>query len=73
MQGKKLYRSRKNRVLTGLAGGLGQYFNIDPTVIRVLFVIFEFATAGLLIIGYLLVSLFVPSEPVSGASEPKKT
>ena len=50
-------------MLTGLAGGLGEYFAIDPTVIRVALVIFEFATAGLLIIGYLIVSLFVPKEP----------
>jgi phage shock protein C len=52
-------------VLTGLAGGLGDYFNVDPTIIRVVLVLLEFATAGLLIIGYLIVSLFVPKEPAA--------
>lgn len=63
MQDKKLYRSRDNKVITGLAGGLGKYFGIDPTVIRIILVILEFASAGLLIFGYLIVALFVPKEP----------
>lgn len=61
---KKLYRSRDNKVLTGLAGGIGKYTGIDPTVIRVLLIIGEFLTAGLLIVGYFVVSIFVPKEPV---------
>lgn len=61
---KKLYRSRKNKVLTGLAGGLGKYFGIDPTIVRVLLIIGEFVTAGFLIIGYFIVALFVPKEPI---------
>ncbi len=60
---KKLYRSRENRVLTGLCGGLGEYFHIDPTLVRIIFIILEFLTAGLLIIGYLIVALIVPKSP----------
>lgn len=60
---KRFYRSRNNRMLTGLCGGIGNYFNIDPTLVRIGFVILEFATAGLLIIGYLIVSIVVPKEP----------
>ncbi|MBA3758098.1 PspC domain-containing protein [Candidatus Saccharibacteria bacterium] len=63
MQEKKLYRSRDNKVLTGLASGLAKYFNVDPTIVRVVLIILEFATAGLLIFGYLIVSIFVPKEP----------
>lgn len=63
---KKLYRSRDNKVLTGLCGGIGDYFGMDPTVVRVLFVLFEFLTAGLLIIIYLIVALIVPKEPDTG-------
>jgi phage shock protein C len=63
MEKKKLYRSRKNKVLTGLCGGIGEYFNIDATLVRIAFIILEFATAGLLIIGYLVVALIVPKEP----------
>lgn len=33
---KKLYKSRENRVICGVCGGIGEYFNIDPTVIRLL-------------------------------------
>jgi phage shock protein C len=63
METKKLYRSRDNKVLTGLAGGLAKYFNTDPTLVRIILVILEFATAGLLIILYFLIALFVPKEP----------
>lgn len=49
----------------GLCGGIGNYFNIDPTLVRIALVILEFATAGLLIIGYLIVGLIVPKEPLN--------
>jgi phage shock protein C len=64
MATKKLYRSRDDKVLTGLAGGIGNYFNIDSTIVRVILVILEFATAGLLIIGYFIMVLIVPKEPL---------
>lgn len=35
---KKLFRSRNNRMIGGVCGGLGEYFNVDPTLIRVVFV-----------------------------------
>lgn len=66
---KRLYRSRSNKVLMGLCGGLGEYFNIDPTLVRIAFIILEFMTAGLLIIGYLIVGLIVPKEPVQTVSK----
>lgn len=47
----------------GLCGGMGDYFNVDPTLIRVAFIIMEFLTGGLLIIGYVIVGLIVPKEP----------
>ena len=54
-------------MLTGLAGGLGQYFGVDSTIIRAGLVIFEFLTAGLLIIAYLIVAIIVPKEPLPAA------
>jgi phage shock protein C len=60
---KKLYRSRTDKMFTGLAGGLGQYFGVDSTIIRVGLVLLEFLTVGLLIFGYLIVALIVPKEP----------
>ncbi len=69
---KKLYRSRDDRILTGLAGGTAKYFNIDPTIIRAGLILLEFATAGLLIIAYLIISLIVPLEPRQSESSRKK-
>ena len=59
---KKLYRSRTERWFAGVCGGLGTYFGIDPTLVRVLFVIFALTFgSGLLI--YLILWLLIPNEP----------
>lgn len=71
MKNKKLYRSRDDKMLTGLAGGVAQYFGIDSTIVRIALVLLEFATAGLLIIGYIILAIIVPKEPVGG-TEPKQ-
>lgn len=70
---KKLYRSRDDRVLTGLAGGIANYFNVDSTLIRAALVLLEFATAGLLIIAYFIIALIVPKEPLGGRKKVKNT
>jgi phage shock protein C len=63
---RKLYRSRTNRTLAGVCGGLSQYFNTDATLIRVLFVVLAVVGgSGLLI--YLLLWIVVPEEPQVGA------
>jgi phage shock protein PspC (stress-responsive transcriptional regulator) len=63
---RRLYRSRTNRKLAGVCGGLSEYFNTDATLIRVLFVVFAvLGAAGLLI--YLLLWIVVPEEPLGGA------
>ena len=64
---KKLYRSRSNRMLFGVCAGLGDYFSIDVTVVRLLFVrglLLGFGTLGLV---YLVMMFVVPEEPVAGA------
>jgi phage shock protein C len=59
---KKLYRSRTERWFAGVCGGLGTYFGIDPTLVRVLFVIFGLTFgSGFLI--YLILWLIIPNEP----------
>lgn len=58
MQGKQLLRSRKNRMIAGVCGGIAEYFNIDATIVRVLWVIFFHV--GLL--AYLLFWILVPEE-----------
>ena len=59
---KRLYRSRKDRMLAGICGGIGNYFNTDPTVIRVLFVVAALILGGGLLI-YLILWLIIPLEP----------
>ncbi len=61
---KRLYRSRTNRQVGGVCGGLADYFNIDVTLIRLLFVITAiFGGPGLLV--YLVMLIVVPEEPLS--------
>jgi phage shock protein C len=58
---KRLYRSEKNKVIAGVCGGLGEYLDIDPTVIRlvwVLITVFTGVVPG--IVGYLLAIMIMP-------------
>jgi len=61
LQGEGLYRSETNKILAGVAGGLGEYFNIDPTIIRILFVLLAvFGGSGFII--YIVLWLIIPSR-----------
>lgn len=55
---RKLYKS-KNRMLCGVCGGIGEYFNIDPTVIRLLWIIFSLA-GGCGILAYIIAAIIIP-------------
>lgn len=57
---KKLYRSTTDRRIGGVCGGLGEYFAVDPTIVRVIFVILLFAGVGLL--AYLVMWVIVPRK-----------
>jgi phage shock protein C len=59
---EKLYRSKDNRMLAGICGGLGEYFNIDPTIVRLLF-IFGALFAGIGVIPYLVGWIVIPLAP----------
>jgi phage shock protein PspC (stress-responsive transcriptional regulator) len=72
---KKLYRSRTDRKLVGVCGGLGQYFDIDSTIVRVVFVVLLFCgTLGFWL--YIAMAIIVPEEPDSASTKtadvPKK-
>ncbi|MDI6618384.1 MAG: PspC domain-containing protein [Clostridiales bacterium] len=58
---KRLIRSKTNRKLLGVCGGIGEYCNIDPTIIRILWIIGFFAM-GLGLIAYLIVAIIMPEE-----------
>ena len=63
MQSKKLYRSRHDKFLAGVCGGLGEFLGIDPTLVRLIFVLLAIlAGHGILI--YLIMWIIVPPEPV---------
>ncbi len=65
---KKLYRSRRERMIGGVCGGLGEYFGIDPTLVRVLFVVAAlFGGPGIL--AYLILLIIVPEEPMNQSTE----
>lgn len=58
---KRLYRSKKNRIIAGVCGGIGEYFNIDPTLIRLLWIIFIFlGGSGILV--YIVAWIIIPQE-----------
>ena len=60
---KRLYRSRTDRMIGGVCSGLGEYFSIDPTIVRVVFVLGLFLGFGSLGFIYLVLLLVVPEEP----------
>lgn len=61
MMNKKLYKSNRNRMLCGVCGGIGEYFDVDPTLVRIGFVLFGlFGGSGLLL--YLACAIVMPNE-----------
>ena len=60
---RRLYRSRTERQLAGVAGGIGNYLEVDPTVIRVLWILSVFF-AGIGILLYIILAFVMPLEPL---------
>ena len=58
---KKLYRSTSNRMIAGVCAGVAEYLNIDPTVIRVLWVIATLFSVGIL--AYIACAIIIPEKP----------
>ncbi|MGD0236916.1 MAG: PspC domain-containing protein [Syntrophorhabdales bacterium] len=60
---KKLYRSNSNKLIAGICGGLAEYFGVDPTVMRVIYVILTLITGILLgIVLYLILWAIIPQK-----------
>jgi len=66
-QVKRLYRSRTDRILGGVCGGLGEYLNIDPTLMRLLWVVFTLVW-GAGILAYIIAWIIVPLNPAEAPS-----
>lgn len=60
---KRLYRSGKDRIIAGVCGGIAEYFNVDPTVIRLLWVVLTLLSLGVGIIGYIIAWIIIPRNP----------
>lgn len=59
---KRIYRSAKDRMLGGVCGGIGEYFDVDPTIIRLIAVVFALSGAGIL--AYIIAWIIIPEQPV---------
>ena len=65
---KRLYRSRKNRVIAGVCGGLAEYLCVDPVIIRLIAVLLLFAGGGSLI-AYILGMIIIPDQSKSAPAD----
>lgn len=61
MEPKKLYKSSSNKMVSGVCGGIAEYINVDPTIIRLLWVVFSFM-GGAGILAYIVAAIVIPNE-----------
>ena len=60
---KRLYRSDTNKIISGVLGGTGEYFEVDPTLLRLAYVLIAILTAFIpAIIGYIIAAIIVPKK-----------
>ena len=63
LKGKRLLRSKKNRVIAGVCGGIGEYLGIDPTIIRLLWVLLTIFSGFFIgILAYIITWIIIPEE-----------
>jgi len=66
---KRLYRSLRDRKLAGICGGVGEYLNVDPTIVRLAFIFGALITCFVpFIIGYVVAWVLVPEAPATASS-----
>ena len=62
---KKLYRSEDNKIFAGVIGGVGEYFDIDPTILRLAYILITIMTAFIpAALGYIIACFVVPQKPL---------
>jgi phage shock protein C len=59
---KQLHRSRRDRKIAGICAGLAEYFDVDPVIMRVAWVLFAFLSVGVAVLLYLVLIFVIPSE-----------
>ena len=72
---RRLYRSRRDSVLGGVAGGVAEYLDVDPSIVRIIWAILALVTGGLFLVLYIVMWIVVPEGPSAAtvaraASEP---
>lgn len=60
---KRLYKSNQNKMIDGVCGGIAEYFGVDPTVVRLLWVLFSLM-GGCGILAYIIAAIIIPRDPV---------
>lgn len=61
---RQLLRSRTNKMIAGVCAGLGNYANMDPTIVRLLTVLLFFLTGPVVIVAYIVMALIIPEEQI---------
>lgn len=59
---RKLMRSRVNRMICGVCGGIGEYLNVDPTLVRLIWVLCSLASCGTGLIIYIVAAIVMPED-----------
>jgi len=65
MKNKKLYRSKKDKILGGVCGGVGNYFKMDSNIVRLLWALATILSVGIGLIVYLLAWIILPERKIS--------
>jgi phage shock protein C len=60
---QRIYRSRRERMVAGVAGGLGEFLDIDPTIVRLLFVAALVTTGPIALVAYVVCAMVIPRQP----------
>ena len=60
---ERLYRSRDDRMLAGVAGGVAEMLDTDPSLIRIVWVLLAFLTGGIALVVYIVMAIVVPEQP----------
>lgn len=67
---RRLYRSSSSKVIAGVCGGLGEHFDVDPTLMRLITVVAALASFGVVLIFYLLAWIVIPLAPLGQPTPP---
>jgi phage shock protein C len=66
---RRLYRSRKNRVFAGVAGGIAEYFQVDPALVRVLLFLALLPAGPIAPLVYIILAALIPEAPAEETAE----